>query len=216
MKRFDIDGHAGAAKSVTAMRALAWQAALGFLVAGPAFGDDMERAKTIATTVCQACHGADGNSVAPNFPKLAGNHAEYLTRQLSEFIAGRRPSDIMVPIVTTLDPVDFNALGEYFGAQKPSPGVPGDPAAMERGKKLYADGDEDRALPACSGCHKDDASGNKRFPRLAGQYREYLIAEMTKFKDGSRNTSGGRVMREVAKRMSDDEIAVVAEYLAGL
>ena len=215
--RFDIDVQRGTTPPARRGRRLAWQAAaLGLLVAGPALGDELDKARTIAATLCVACHGADGNSVAPTFPKLAGNNPDYLARQLGEFIAGRRKSEIMVPIVTTLDPDDFKALGEYFGTQKPSPGVAGDAKAAARGKKLYADGDEDRALPACSGCHKDDASGNKRFPRLAGQHRDYLVAEMNNFKTGVRNTKGGGVMREVAKRMTDDEIAVVAEYLAGL
>jgi len=196
---------------------LAWQVAvLGLLAATPARADDMEKAKTIAASICVACHGVDGNSVIPNFPKLAGHHPDYIVRQLKEFIAGRRKSDIMVPIVTMVDPNDFKALGDYYGAQKPTPGTVTDAKAAERGKKLYMDGDEDRGVPACSGCHKDDASGNKRFPRLAGQHKEYLITEMNNFKTGVRNSETGRVMREVAKRMSDEEIGAVAEFLTGM
>jgi cytochrome c553 len=189
--------------------------ALGLLLAGPAAAD-MEKARTIAATVCVTCHGADGNSTVPNFPKLAGQQADYLVRQLNAFITGRRPSDVMVPIVTALDPGDFKALGNYFAAQKPTSETVLDKEAAERGRKLYFEGDEERGIPACSGCHMDDAGGNKRFPRLAGQHREYVIAELTNFKSAARSKGIGRVMREVAALLKDDEIKAVAEFLAGL
>ncbi|OHC62972.1 MAG: hypothetical protein A2045_15775 [Rhodocyclales bacterium GWA2_65_20] len=189
---------------------------MGLLVAGPACGDDMEKARTIAATVCVKCHGADGNSTDPAYPKLAGHHPNYIVGQLNEFIAGRRKSDIMVPIVTALDPGDFKALGAYFGAQKPTSGTVLDKKAAEEGKRLYLDGNEEKGIPACAGCHQEDAGGTKRFPRLAGQHREYLIREMGNFKNEIRMTKTGRFMREVAKRMTDQEIKAVAEFLAGL
>lgn len=217
MEYFDCRVRSGYAGPGAGGKMRIWMAAaLGFLVAGPACGDDMQKGKTIAATVCVTCHGADGNSTNPAFPKLAGHHPDYIVRQLKEFIAGRRKSDIMVPVVTAIDPGDFDALGAYFGAQKPTPGVVHDEKAAAAGKKLYFDGDEERGIPACSGCHKDDAAGNKRFPRLAGQHREYLITEMINFRTGIRNPETGRVMLEVAKRLTDDEIKAVAEFLAGL
>jgi Cytochrome c553 len=189
---------------------------LCIILSGAAFADDAERAKAIVASVCSACHGMDGNSTVPNFPKLAGRHPEYLVRELKEFVSGSRKSDIMTPIVSKLEPDDLKALGVYFGAQKPTSGQVLDEKAAAIGKKLYLDGDEEKGVPACAGCHDVDGSGNKRFPRLAGQHREYLIEQMHNFKNDVRNYAAARLMREVAKRLSDDEIKAVAEFLAGL
>lgn len=177
---------------------------------------DAEKAKAIVANTCAACHGVDGNSTVPNFPKLAGRHPDYLVRELKEFVSGTRKSVIMGPIVATLDPEDFKSLGEYFGAQKPTSGQVLDQKAAESGKKLYLDGDEERGVPACAGCHSSDGAGGKRFPRLAGQHREYLIEQMYNFKNDLRNYGAARLMREVAKRLSDDEIKGIAEFLTGL
>lgn len=191
-------------------------AMLCIILSGSALADDAERAKAIVASVCSACHGMDGNSTVPNYPKLAGRHPEYLVREMKEFISGSRKSDIMAPIVSKLEPDDLKALGAYFGAQKPTSGQVLDEKAAAIGKKLYLDGDEEKGVPACAGCHNVDGSGNKRFPRLAGQHRDYLIEQMHNFKNDVRNYAAARLMREVAKRLSDDEIKAVAEFLAGL
>jgi cytochrome c553 len=188
---------------------------LSLVLSGAVWADDMEKAKTIVAKVCAGCHGMDGNSTVPNFPKLAGRHPEYLVRELKEFVSGKRKSEVMAPIAAALDPDDFNALGAYFGAQKPTSGTVLDAAAAVSGKKLYVDGNEEKGLPACAGCHELDGSGNKRFPRLAGQHREYLIEQMFNFKKDVRNDNSSRLMREVAKLLSDDEIKAVAEFLTG-
>jgi cytochrome c553 len=191
-------------------------ALLGILLSGPALSGDAEKAKNIVTEVCSACHGMDGNSTVPTFPKLAGRHPEYLVRELKQFVSGYRKSEIMVPIATALDPDDFKALGEYFGAQKPGSNPVLDQAAAAIGRKLYLDGDEQKGLPSCAGCHSSDGVGRSRFPRLAGQHKEYLIEQMYNFKNDVRNYGAARFMREVTKRMSDDEIKSVAEFLSGL
>ena len=195
-----------------------WRVAalLGLLFSGPLLAGDAEKAKSIVANVCSTCHGMDGNSTVPNYPKLAGRHPEYLVRELKEFISGTRKSAIMTPIAAALDPDDLKALGEYFGAQKPTSGQVLDQKAAASGMKFYQDGDEERGVPACAGCHSSDGAGSKRFPRLAGQHREYLIEQMYNFKNDVRNYGAARLMREVAKRMSDDEIKAVAEYLTGL
>lgn len=172
--------------------------------------------KTIIATVCAACHGPDGNSPEPAFPKLAGLNAEYVVRELKNFKAGDRHSEVMAPIIASLDPDDFKAFGAYFSAQKRVPGKVRDPAAADAGAKLYRDGDEQRGIPSCGGCHGSEAEGGKRFPRLAGQHREYLIEQMKNFRSGKRDYAAARSMREVAKRMSDDDINATAEYLQGL
>jgi cytochrome c553 len=166
--------------------------------------------------VCSACHGIDGNSTVPTYPKLAGRHPDYIVRELKEFISGKRKSDIMAPICATLDPGDFKGLGAYFGAQKPTSGTVLDAKAAEDGKKLYQEGNEQSGVPACAGCHEPDGAGNKRFPRLAGQHREYLVEQMHNFQKDIRNNETARVMREVAKRLTEGEITAVAEYLTGL
>ncbi len=191
-------------------------ALLGILLSGPALSGDAEKAKNIVTEVCSACHGMDGNSTVPTFPKLAGRHPEYLVRELKQFVSGYRKSEIMTPIATALDPDDFKALGEYFGAQKPSSNQVTDQAAAAIGRKLYLDGDEQKGLPSCAGCHSSDGVGRSRFPRLAGQHKEYLIEQMYNFRNDVRNYGAARFMREVTKRMSDDEIKSVAEFLSGL
>jgi cytochrome c553 len=191
-------------------------ALLGIFLSGPALSGDAEKARNIVTEVCSACHGMDGNSTVPTFPKLAGRHPEYLVRELKQFVSGYRKSEIMVPIATALDPDDFKALGEYFGAQKPSSNQVTDQAAAAIGRKLYLDGDEQKGLPSCAGCHSSDGVGRSRFPRLAGQHKEYLIEQMYNFRNDVRNYGAARFMREVTKRMSDDEIKSVAEFLSGL
>jgi len=191
-------------------------AVLGLLLGGPALAGDADKAKSIVTEVCSACHGMDGNSIVPNFPKLAGRHPEYLVKELKEFVSGTRNSAIMAPICAKLDPDDFKALGEYFGAQKPTSGHVLDQKAAAIGMTLYQDGDEERGVPSCAGCHSSDGAGSRRFPRLAGQHREYLIQEMYNFRNDVRNYGAARLMREVAKRLTEDEIKAVAEYLTGL
>lgn len=177
---------------------------------------DAERAKELATTVCVACHGVDGNSVAPAFPKLAGLQTEYLAKQLVEYIDGKRTNESMAPIVATLAREDITPLAAYFAAQKPSPGKVEDAKLAEAGRKVYVDGNPDTGVPACMGCHQEDASGNPRFPRLAGQHRDYLLEQMRQFRDGKRTNDRGRVMRSLAARMTDAEMKAVAEYIAGL
>lgn len=189
---------------------------LGPLFSGAVWADDAQRAKTIVAEICAGCHGMDGNSTAANFPKLAGRHPEYLVRELKQFISGKRKSEIMAPIAAALDPDDFKSLGAYFGAQKPTSGKVLDPKAAAIGSKIYLDGNEEKGLPACAGCHESDGSGGKLFPRLAGQHREYLIEQMLNFKKGVRNDNSAHLMREVTKLMSDDEIKAVAEFLTGL
>jgi cytochrome c553 len=191
-------------------------AILVLLLSKTALADDAERAKTIVTSVCSACHGMDGNSTVPIFPKLAGRNPDYLVRELKVFISGKRKSEFMAPIVAKLDPDDLRPLAEYFGAQKPTSGQVLDEKAAEIGKKLYQDGDEARGVPACAGCHNIDGSGNSRFPRLAGQHREYLVEQLYNFKKDIRDYDSARLMRAVAKRLSDDEINAVAEYLNGM
>ncbi len=190
-------------------------AALGLMFTGPAAADPGS-AKETATTVCAACHNADGNSSIPMFPKLAGLQEEYLTKQLKEFINGNRKSDVMAPVVANLKPEDIPALANYFARQKPQAGKTQDAALAEQGKKIFLDGNEETGVPGCVGCHQAGAAGNERYPRIAGQHPEYVVQQLKSFAAGDRSNDYSRFMRVTAKRMTEAEMKAVAEYLAGL
>ncbi|MEI6735106.1 MAG: c-type cytochrome [Comamonadaceae bacterium] len=187
--------------------------ASGLLLCGSALADGPEKAPPVVEQVCAGCHGMDGNSVIPTIPKLAGSHPEYLLRELRDFISGRRKSEVMGALAPTINTDDLKAIANYFGRQKSTAGQITDPAAAAMGQKIFLDGNEEKGLPACAGCHEVDGSGTKKFPRLAGQHKEYLVDQLTKFKNDVHTNPGSRFMRTVAKRMTEDEIKAVAEYL---
>ena len=189
------------------MVALGAAVLLGPLPAGAA-------AAEMASTLCVACHGEGGNSVVPTFPKLAGMQADYLAKQLTDFIAGRRTNDVMMPAIPSVTPGDAPALAAYYASQRPVPGKVDDPTLAAAGKKLYDTGNEAKGVAACSGCHLPKGEGDERNPRLAGQHQAYAIQQMMDFKTGVRKNDKGRVMRVIAQRMSEAEIKAVAEYLA--
>jgi cytochrome c553 len=168
----------------------------------------------MASTLCAACHGEGGNSVVPTFPKLAGLQADYLAKQLTDFLAGRRTSDVMMPAIPTVKPGDASALAAFYASQKPVPGTVVDPALAAAGKKLYDTGNDATGVAPCSGCHLPTGEGDERNPRLAGQHQAYAIQQMMDFKTGARKNDKGRVMRVIAGRMTEAEIKAVVEYLA--
>ena len=175
-----------------------------------------EEPATIVATICAACHGPDGNSVAPNFPKLAGQQSAYLEKQLSEFLSGKRKNDAMAAFLPNIKKDDVPGLASYFANKKTAPGTVADPALADAGKKIYLDGNTDSGLPACQGCHLPTGEGNDRFPRLAGQHQTYVLQQLADFKNGVRSNDKGKIMRAVAERMSEQEMKAVSEYIAGL
>lgn len=185
------------------------------LASASAFAGD-EQGKAIAATVCAACHAEDGNSLVPMFPKLAGQQVKYIEKQLKEFVSGKRKNDVMAPTIAALKADDVPALAAYYAGQKSAPGTVQDAALVAAGKKMYADGNEETGVPACAGCHQDKGEGDARFPRLAGQHQDYLVNQMKLFASGERSNDQGRSMRSVAKRMTEQEMKSVAEYIAGL
>jgi cytochrome c553 len=187
--------------------------ALGGALVAPAHAED---AKTIAATVCAACHGEDGNSLVPMFPKIAGLQESYIVKQLRDFQAGRRKSDIMGPVVAALKPEDFLALGTHFAAQKMKAGEAGDKKLADAGKLIFFEGNEDTGLPACIGCHQPKGAGHLIYPRIGGQHSTYVTQQLKNFASAERSNDVSRFMRVVAKRMTDDEINAVAAYLAEL
>jgi cytochrome c553 len=179
----------------------------------PAIADD---AKTIAATVCSACHGADGNSVIPMFPKIAGLDETYIIKQLKEFKGGQRKSDVMAPVVANLKVEDLAPLAALYSGQKSKLREVQDAKLAELGKNVYLEGNEDTGVPACVGCHQPEAVGHGVYPRLAGQHPDYLIQQMKNFSTGDRSNDASRLMRVVAKRMTEQEMKAVAEYISGL
>lgn len=194
--------------------AAALVASLAAVIASPpSIGAD---AKQLVTTLCAACHGEDGNSSVGVYPKLAGLQADYIVKQIKDFVAGKRKNELMTPIAENLSSGDIPAIAAHFSAQKPAPGKVENPQLVAAGKRIFEDGNTTSGVPACAGCHQPDAAGNERFPRLAGQHQAYILQELTDLKSGLRANDRGRVMRAVAERMTEDEMKAVAEYLAGL
>jgi len=184
---------------------------------------DLAKATQTAQTICAACHGADGNSSVPANPNLAGQGAEYISRQLQNFKDSVRPSAIMQPIVQSLTPEDMTALGIYFSQQKPKGGAARDPKLVASGQALYRAGDANTGLPACAACHSPTGAGiPKNFPRLSGQYADYTYSQLVAFKSGQRGNdpagkdADGRIMAQIATRMTDVQMKALADYAAGL
>lgn len=172
--------------------------------------------KELAETICLACHGEGGNSVVPNFPKLAGQQAIYIEKQLNEFLSGKRKNEVMAPFLAQFGKGDTAGLAAYYTGQKQTPGIVEDKKLADAGKKLYEDGNTESGVPACMGCHQPKGEGNDRYPRLAGQHQAYTQQQMADFKAGVRNNDKAKVMRAVAERMTEQEMKAVSEYIAGL
>jgi cytochrome c553 len=173
-------------------------------------------AQTIASTVCVACHGEDGNSMIPMFPKIAGLQESYILKQLRDFQAGRRKSDVMAPVIAGLKLENFAPLAAYFANQKMKAGDDGDKKAAAFGKMIFFDGNEESGVPACVGCHQPQGAGHLIYPRIGGQHVQYVTQQLKNFASGERSNDVSRYMRVVAKRMTDEEIDGVAAYLVGL
>jgi len=175
---------------------------------------DLERGKQIATTVCVACHGSDGNSPTPVNPILAGQHGGYIALQLSSFKSGARPSPIMQGMAAGLSPEDMRNLGAYFEAQKPAQHLARDKATVARAQQLWRTGVKSLGLPACASCH--GASGHgipAQYPRLAGQHPELTLGWLKAYAAGTRPHP---VMAAVASKLTEGDMKALADYTAGL
>ena len=184
---------------------------------------DLAKAKQIADTVCAACHGADGNSAIAANPNLAGQGAEYISRQLQHFKAGIRVNAVMQGMVASLSPEDIVGLGAFYAQQKPKAGTARDPKLVAMGQSLYRGGDAASGLPACAACHSPNGAGiPKNFPRLSGQYADYTYSQLKAFKAGERGNdqdgkdTQGRIMWGVAQHLSDAQMKALADYAAGV
>lgn len=208
-------------------RTLAGMAAVGLLWAAQAVAQgpakpDLDKGAQIAKQVCAACHAADGNSVAPANPKLAGQMPEYLRKQLANFKAqggkkAERIDPIMGAMVAGLSEGDMRNVAAYYAAQNLQPAKATSKELAAAGQKLWRGGNAATGVPACAGCHGPDGAGIPgQYPRLAGQYAAYVETQLKQFRAGARANDPNGMMRGVAARLSDQEIKAAAEYAAGL
>ncbi|MEE4696060.1 c-type cytochrome [Pseudomonas alliivorans] len=168
--------------------------------------------------VCGACHGPDGNSLAPNFPKLAGQGERYLLKQLREIKDGTRVVVEMTGMLNNLTEQDLADISAYYARQKSSVGA-ASPDLVAQGEALFRGGRLAQGLPACTGCHSPDGTGNAQagFPHLGGQHADYIRKQLTAFREGDRTNDGDTlVMRTIAAKLSTKDIEALAHYIQGL
>ena len=182
-------------------------------IAPTASNDDVK--KKIVENVCAACHGADGNSAISLNPNLAGQHPEYLLKQLNNFKEGSRANAVMSGIVANLTPEDMQNLATYFAAQKPAPAKAKTNGVGSLGEKIYRGGIAKTNVPACASCHGANGAGiPKQFPRLAGQHADYTLQQLKTFRTGER--ANAPMMMLIATKMTEAEMQAVADYMQGL
>jgi cytochrome c553 len=176
---------------------------------------DASKAETIVNTVCIACHGSDGNSVISLNPKLAGQHPEYLEKQLTEFKSGKRANAVMSGMVAGLSEEDMKNLAAYFSSQKINLAGAKENGKGSLGEKIYRAGIAETKVPACAACHGPNGVGlPKQFPRLSGQHTDYTLAQLKNFRTGER--ANAPMMMAIAAKLTDQQMAAVADYIQGL
>jgi len=170
------------------------------------------------TATCAACHGMDGNPASSQYPKLAGQHENYIVRQVGLFKGHQRDSAVMMGFVMTLSEQDIHDIGAYFASKTSLPGI-SDAKLVARGEALYRGGDKS-GVPACMACHGPDGRGNPGtgYPQLAGQYADYVTLKLKDWRDGKTwgDDDRAKIMPAVVKGMSDSDIAALASYIEGL
>ncbi len=167
---------------------------------------------------CAACHGADGNSMVGTFPKLAGQGAKYLLKQMKDIRDGGRSVPAMAGQVDNMSDQDLADIAAYYAGLSQTPGASKD-EGLALAESLYRAGNADVGITACTACHSPRGLGNAPagFPRIAGQHAEYLAIQLKAFRDGARNNDGdSKMMRSVVERLRDDEIQALSNYIAGL
>jgi cytochrome c553 len=168
---------------------------------------------------CGACHGMDGNSTDPQYPKLAGQSEQYIVHQLENFKSGKRQNPIMLGMATPLSEQDMHDIGAYFASKTALPGV-ADQALVEHGQQLFREGDVKRGIPACMACHSIDGRGNPgaMYPQLESQHAQYVQATLKAWHDGTSwgTDAHSQIMPAIAQKLSTDDIAALASYIEGL
>jgi cytochrome c553 len=176
-----------------------------------------QTAEDTAIGVCGTCHGPDGNSINPMFPRLAGQHAGYIVRQLKFFKDEARADPYAIAymwgMASGLSDDTIDALAQYYARQKTGPGKSHDPTTVARGRDIFEHGIPAQGVPACAACHGPDALGSDAYPRLAGQHAEYILKQLRSFQSNMRNIA---IMHGVAQNLRTPEMQAVADYLESL
>ena len=169
------------------------------------------------SAVCAACHGADGNSPTDMFPKIAGQGEAYLVKQLIEFKSGVRSNAVMAPMVAALTEQDMADLAAYYAGQNIAPAATSEDLVAS-GQAIYRAGNKESGLPACMACHGPTGAGvpSAKWPALSGQHAAYIEAQLKSFAAGTRSNDPNDMMRDIAGKMTADEIKAVSNYVAGL
>ncbi|MEP6883550.1 MAG: c-type cytochrome [Gammaproteobacteria bacterium] len=189
----------------------------GAYIGNPALAVGSAEAGATKAIVCQACHGANGNSTNPEWPSLAGIGADYIAEQLKNFKDGKRNNPVMMPNVANLSAADMADLGAYFDSLT-NTGLEADPSYWQAGQKLYRGGDQVHGIPACMACHGPTGRGNEsaKFPALRGQQSVYLVKQLNDYASGARSTGPNGIMQTIAKRLSAEDMRNLASYIQGI
>ncbi|UGA54898.1 cytochrome c4 [Vibrio sp. DW001] len=184
---------------------------------------NVEAGKAKSAT-CVACHSADGNSLITQYPKIAGQHAGYIEKQLAELKLGIETSGekgrydpVMSPMAMSLSDQDRQDLAAYYSSLPISDNsTPED--VVEQGKALYLAGNAERGLTACVACHGPRGNGTalSGFPKISGQHADYIKIQLTKFRAGERKNDLNEMMRDIAMKLTDKEIDTLSKYVGGL
>lgn len=179
---------------------------------------DPEAGKTKAIA-CGGCHGVDGNSMVPSFPKMAGQNEKYIVNQLKAFKGNEtRQNPIMLGFAAGLSEQDMADIGAYYFQQNLSSAAPHDESKLAQGREIYKGGNLQTGVPACQACHGPAGAGNPGtgYPQVGGQYVDYTIAQLQAYKSGARYTDDNAIMRNIVEQLSDEEIEAVSHYIASL
>lgn len=176
---------------------------------------DLAKGQEVSNKVCAACHTNDGSRGSPANPIIQGQHPEYLAKQLADFKSGKRVNPIMQGMAAPLSDADMKNVSAFYASKQPKPGFAKRKDTVALGEKIYRAGIPDKHVPACAGCHSPSGAGiPAQYPRLGGQHADYIAAQLQAFRDHKRTNNAP--MQEVAAQMNNDEIAAVADYIAGL
>ncbi|MGD9841871.1 MAG: cytochrome c, partial [Steroidobacteraceae bacterium] len=178
---------------------------------------DVQAGMTKASTVCIACHGLDGNSVNPEWPSIAGQHESYIIKQVKAFRAGQRSNVLMSPIALTLTDKEIEDTAAYYASQKIK-GLEAAKSKVELGQSIYRGGVTNRNVPACMACHGPNGRGNPGaiYPSLRSQHATQVVTQLQAYRKGERSTDQNQMMRDVAAKLTDEQIDAVAQYIQGL
>lgn len=176
---------------------------------------ELARAEEIVQGQCFICHGAEGESSSPVFPRLAGQNAAYVARQLSDYKSGKRVSSAMQPMVRDLNAADFKALGAWFASRKPQAHAVEDAELAQVGRFIFQRGNPYSGVAACAACHGPQGHGTEVLPRLAGQHARYTENQLKAFNQRQR-TNDNAVMHLIASKLTEFEMKAVSSYISGL